>query len=153
MYDLDRYLTAQTRDYANALRELRGGRKTSHWMWYIFPQLASRGSSDRSKYYGMEGLDEAKAYHQNRVLGPRYHACVEALLAHKSLPIHDIMGTVDAKKLRSSLTLMEAAGGGPLLGEALDIFLRWHALRSYLAESPRWLNWQHWCFHYRQPPD
>jgi uncharacterized protein (DUF1810 family) len=122
MYDLDRFVTAQAKDYAIALREIRNGKKTSHWMWYIFPQLASLGSSDRSKYYGLEGLGEAKAYLDDPVLGDRYLACVEALLAHHGEPIDEIMGHVDAKKLRSSLTLMDAAGGGPLLRKALDVF-------------------------------
>ena len=72
MYYLDRYITAQARDYAIALRELHDGRKTSHWMWYIFPQLASLGFSHRSKYYGLEGLGEAKAYLDDPVLVPRY---------------------------------------------------------------------------------
>ncbi len=122
MYDLDRFISAQARDYAIALRELRDGRKTSHWMWYIFPQLASLGSSDRSRYYGLGGLGEAKAYLDDPVLGPRYLACVEALLAHDGKPIREIIGNVDAKKLRSSLTLMDAAGGGPLLRKALEVF-------------------------------
>lgn len=122
MYNLDRFLTAQDRDYAIALRELRDGRKSSHWMWYIFPQLETLGTSHRSKYYGLEGSGEAKAYLGHRVLGPRYLACVEALLAHNGAPIREIMGDIDAMKLRSSLTLMDAAGGGPLLRETLDVF-------------------------------
>ena len=122
MYNLDRFVTAQARDYAVALRELRDGRKSSHWMWYIFPQLASLGSSHRSKFCGLEGLGEAKAYLGHHTLGPRYLACVEALLSHNGAPIGEIMGDVDAMKLRSSLTLMDAAGGGPLLSQALDVF-------------------------------
>ena len=121
MYDLERFITAQEQDFDTALRELRDGRKQSHWIWYIFPQLAELGYSYRAKYYGLEDLHEARAYMGHPVLGPRYLACVDALLQHQGLPTEVLMGgEVDAKKLRSSLTLMEAAGGGAQVRQAID---------------------------------
>ena len=71
MYDLERFVKAQEYDYDTALREIRGGRKRSHWMWYIFPQLKGLGYSSTSQYYGIRDLDDAKAYLQHPVLGPR----------------------------------------------------------------------------------
>lgn len=123
MYDLERFCEAQTRDYNTALDEIRNGRKVSHWIWYIFPQLDELGFSARAKYYGIGDIGEARAYLDHPVLGPRYLACVDALLEHVGQPIEDIMGSeVDAKKLRSSLTLMRAAGGGVLVQKALEAF-------------------------------
>jgi uncharacterized protein (DUF1810 family) len=114
---------AQERDYNTALTELQAGRKTNHWIWYIFPQLETLGYSERAKYFGISCSDEAIAYMNHPILGPRYLKCIAALMKHRSLPVEDIMGgDVDAKKLRSSLTLMLAAGGGPDVKEALDAF-------------------------------
>jgi len=122
-FDLDRFIEAQEADYETALRELKNGQKVSHWIWYIFPQLAELGYSDRAKYYGLEGLEDARAYMDHPVLGPRYLKCVEALMEHQGRPIAEIMGgEIDAKKLRSSLTLMLAAGGGEEVERALDAF-------------------------------
>ncbi|MDU8946706.1 DUF1810 domain-containing protein [Ovoidimarina sediminis] len=122
MYDLERFVAAHEQDYETALSELRLGKKTSHWIWYIFPQLKGLGYSERSKFYGIEDIHEARAFLNDPVLGPRYLSAVEALLGHSDIPIEDIMGVVDAKKLRSSLTLMQLAGGGPILRKALDAF-------------------------------
>jgi uncharacterized protein (DUF1810 family) len=122
-FDLDRFVEAQEADYETALRELNQGEKVSHWIWYIFPQLAELGYSYRAKYYGIEGLEEARAYMNHPVLGPRYLTCVEALLQHQGHSIEEIMGgDVDAKKLRSSLTLMLAAGGGERVEATLNAF-------------------------------
>ncbi len=123
MYDLERFITAQEQDFEIALSELRAGCKMSHWIWYIFPQLAALGFSFRAKFYGLDDLDEARAYMDHRVLGPRYLNCVKALLEHEELPAEEVMGgAIDAKKLKSSLTLMLAAGGGSMLHQAQDAF-------------------------------
>lgn len=128
MYDLERFISAQDTDYNMALQELNDGRKVSHWIWYIFPQLEALGYSDRAKYFGIEGIEEARAYMNHPFLGPRYLTCVEALLQHDEQPPEIIMGSnVDAKKLRSSLTLMTAAGGGATVRKAIDIFFEGHA--------------------------
>ena len=122
-FDLDRFVEAQEVDYETAVRELNQGEKVSHWIWYIFPQLAELGYSYRAKYYGIEGIEEARAYMDLAVLGPRYLMCVEALLKHQDRPIAELMGgDVDAKKLQSSLTLMLAAGGGARVETALNAF-------------------------------
>jgi len=123
MHDLDRFMAAQDQSYTLALDEIRNGQKVSHWIWYIFPQLRSLGRSDRATYYGIEDISEARAYLDHPVLGPRYLTCVRALLNHKRQPIEEIMGgTLDARKLQSSLTLMKAAGGGETVQLALDTF-------------------------------
>ena len=97
-FNLQRFLDAQARDYAQALREIKNGRKQSHWIWYIFPKLEG-GHSDYSKYYGISGIDEAKAYYDHPVLRERLVEITEALLAHKGKPILDILPSVDARKV------------------------------------------------------
>ncbi len=109
--------------YAAALAELRRGRKTSHWMWFVFPQLAGLGRSPAAQHYAIASMDEACAYLAHPALGQRLRDCLRAL---QNLPYGNsaagVLGKVDAIKLRSSLTLFEAAGGGPLFSAALD---RW----------------------------
>jgi uncharacterized protein (DUF1810 family) len=123
MNELDRFLHAQKRDYKEALNELEAGRKMTHWIWYIFPQLKTLGYSERAKFFGISSIKEACAYMNHRTLGPRYIECIAAIMKHKDQPIEYIMGgDLDAKKLRSSLTLMLAASGGPEVLEALDVF-------------------------------
>lgn len=123
MIDLERFIAAQKRDYATALTELQAGRKASHWIWYIFPQLKILGYSERAKFYGISDMEEARAYMDHRILGPRYLKCVAAVMEHVGHPIEAIMGgDVDAQKLKSSLTLMLAAGAGPDAKKALDAF-------------------------------
>jgi uncharacterized protein (DUF1810 family) len=102
---LDRFLRAQERDYAQALRELAAGRKHTHWMWYVLPQLRGLGRSAMAHEYGVDGPDEARAYIAHPVLGPRLIECVNTMLAHRGQHAADILGTVDALKFRSSLTL------------------------------------------------
>ena len=120
MTDLSRFHDAQAKTYPRALAELRGGAKRSHWMWFIFPQLASLGRSATARFYGIAGLAEARAYLADPVLGPRLDACAAALLAHRGLSAAQIMGTVDALKLRSCATLFRQAGGGPHFQALLD---------------------------------
>ena len=109
MYDLERFVKAQEYDYDTALREIRGGRKRSHWMWYIFPQLKGLGYSSTSQYYGIRDLDEAKAYLQHPVLGPRLVEISEALLTLDTDDAGAVMGYPDNLKLHSCMTLFELA--------------------------------------------
>ena len=106
---LDRFLKAQEGDYEIALSEIRAGRKRSHWIWYIFPQLKGLGRSGTSEYYGIDGLEEAKAYLENSVLRGRLIEISEALLGLKSDDADDVMGFPDNLKLRSSMTLFALA--------------------------------------------
>jgi uncharacterized protein (DUF1810 family) len=110
-FDLERFVAAQgDGTYERALAELQGGRKTSHWMWFVFPQIAGLGHSEMSVRYALSGVEEAKAYREHPVLGPRYDECCEALVALGNVSMVDVLGSVDAQKLHSSLTLFEAAG-------------------------------------------
>ena len=102
---LDRFLEAQERMYEIALKEIRNGEKESHWMWYIFPQLRGLGKSQMAYAYGINGIEEAKAYIEHPVLSARLIEICEALLEHKNGDIEDILGDIDAMKLRSSMTL------------------------------------------------
>src|SRR5690349_21408471 len=111
-YNLQRFVDAQREDFSIALEELRAGAKQSHWMWYIFPQLADLGRSATAKYYGIASLDEARAYLDHPELGPRLRQCLGAILqwADRKMP-GQILVPVDSMKLHSSLTLFEAASG------------------------------------------
>lgn len=104
-YDLDRFVQAQERSYVQALSEMRVGRKSSHWMWYIFPQLSGLGHSTASMKYSIRTLAEAEAYLQHPVLGPRLVECAEAVLAVEGRSAREIFGSPDDRKLRSSATL------------------------------------------------
>jgi uncharacterized protein (DUF1810 family) len=109
-YDLERFVDAQDAGgtYERALAELRAGRKTSHWMWFVFPQIAGLGQSEMSRRYAIASLEEAKAYLEHPVLGPRLIECAEALLPHDK-SAEAILGGIDAVKLRSSMTLFSRA--------------------------------------------
>ncbi|WP_170607621.1 DUF1810 domain-containing protein [Ruegeria arenilitoris] len=122
MYDLLRFAKAQEHGYERALAEIERGMKTSHWVWYIFPQVKGLGFSEKSRWFGIEDLGEARAYLNDPTLGPRYVKCVNALLSNSEIPIKEIMGPLDAKKLQSSLTLMLAASGGEIVQKAIDEF-------------------------------
>jgi uncharacterized protein (DUF1810 family) len=109
-YDLQRFIRAQKGIYETALAELRAGSKQSHWMWFIFPQLRGLGHSATATYYGISSLDEAHAYLGHALLGARLRQCVEALLPwSERRTATQILGSVDALKLRSSLTLFDRA--------------------------------------------
>jgi uncharacterized protein (DUF1810 family) len=119
--DLGRFLDEQEQVYDGALDELRRGRKTGHWIWFIFPQITGLGHSAMSHRFAIASLDEAKAYLAHPVLGPRLRECVAALLAVRDRTADEILGPLDAMKLRSSLTLFHrAAPGDPAFIEALD---------------------------------
>jgi uncharacterized protein (DUF1810 family) len=111
-YRLERFVTAQdaTGTYQRALAELRAGRKASHWMWFIFPQVAGLGFSAMAQRYAISGLDEARAYLAHPVLGPRLIECTGAVAGTEGSTADRILGPVDAMKLRSSMTLFAAAG-------------------------------------------
>ena len=122
-FDLERFTAAQAGVYPHALAELRRGRKESHWMWFVFPQIAGLGTSPMAQRYAIRSLDEARAYLAHPLLGARLREATEVLLAHRGRGAEAILGPIDAMKLRSSMTLFEAAAdeGGPF-GAALDAF-------------------------------
>ena len=103
--NLQRFLTAQAEDYESALRELQRGRKESHWIWYIFPQVAGLGHSSMAQEYAIRSKDEAVAYLNHPVLGPRLQECCAALMKHQNKKVQEIMGFPDDLKLCSSITL------------------------------------------------
>ena len=124
-FGLERFVTAQAGSYADALAELRAGRKRSHWMWFVFPQLAGLGRSDTARFFGIRSVEEARAYLAHPLLGPRLRECCTALLTHSGLSAEAILGNIDALKLRSSMTLFEAVGDDPAtLAAVLDAFYR-----------------------------
>ena len=116
-FSLGRFKKAQERDYATALSELRSGRKRSHWIWYVFPQLADLGQSPTAKFYGISGMDEARAYLADALLGSRLLECAQALLALESHDPTAVLGYPDDLKVRSSMTLFEVAGEGDVRWE------------------------------------
>lgn len=123
MYDLNRFLSAQRRDYAAALREIRSGRKRSHWIWYIFPQVAGLGMSSTSQFYAISGLDEARAYLSEATLRAHLLEISSALLALEESDPTAVFGFPDDLKLRSSMTLFAAAAPDePVFAAVLDKF-------------------------------
>jgi uncharacterized protein (DUF1810 family) len=140
-FNLQRFVEAQNGSYARALAELRAGRKTSHWIWYVFPQLDRLGFSEASRFYGLSGLDEARAYLAHKVLGPRLRECVEAMLAAGDRAAADILGVTDGMKFRSSMTLFaRAAPKDALFVQALEKFFQGEAdpkTRALLEEKGR----------------
>lgn len=122
-FDLRRFVEAQASTYDAALRELKAGCKTSHWMWFIFPQLRGLGFSAASRFYGLSGPDEAAAYLAHPLLGARLRECVAAILGCGDSVADDILGVTDAMKFRSSMTLFaQAARGEALFAQALERF-------------------------------
>ena len=110
-FGLQRFVDAQQPVYEQALAELRRGRKQSHWMWFIFPQIAGLGGSAMARRYAIGSLAEARAYLDHALLGPRLDECTRALLAHRGARAEAILGGIDAMKLRSSMTLFGQAAG------------------------------------------
>src|ERR1051325_5916405 len=108
-YDLQRFVDAQDRVYTRVVAELRAGRKTSHWMWFIFPQIAGLGSSPMAQRYAIGSLDEAKAYLAHPVLGDRLRACTAAVNGVTARSAHAIFGSPDDVKVRSSMGLFTRA--------------------------------------------
>ena len=106
---LNRYLEAQQYSYAQALSEIKSGFKRSHWMWYIFPQIKGLGTSSTSIYYAIQSLDEAKEYLNHPILKERLFEITQALLEHQDKTASEILGGIDALKLKSSMTLFHLA--------------------------------------------
>jgi len=122
-FDLARFLDAQRANYDDALSELTAGRKRTHWMWYVLPQLRGLGMSAMAQRYGIASLDEARAYLAHPVLGPRLMACVAAMNALPETNAERVLGAIDGVKFRSCLTLFLAADpGNAALRTALDKF-------------------------------
>jgi uncharacterized protein (DUF1810 family) len=121
-FNLQRFIDAQAGIYPAALAEIRRGAKRSHWMWFIFPQLAGLGRSDMARRYAIASLEEARAYLAHPLLGARLRECVEALQDLRGVTAEAVFGGIDAVKLRSSLTLFAAASDGGIFAAALD---RW----------------------------
>jgi len=122
-HDLERFVVAQDRVYADVVEELRRGQKTGHWMWFVFPQIAGLGFSPMSQRYAISSLEEARAYLAHPTLGVRLRECARLLLETKGRSAEDIFGSVDAMKLRSSMTLFgRAVPQEPLFGQVLDRF-------------------------------
>lgn len=113
-HDLDRFVDAQDSHgtYEQALSELRAGSKQSHWMWFVFPQLAGLGRSAMAQAYAISDLAEARAYLEHPVLGPRLVTAAESVLTHRDRTAEQILGSIDAVKLRSSMTLFAHADAG-----------------------------------------
>lgn len=118
-HSLDRFVEAQTLAYVTALAEIRRGAKRSHWMWFIFPQIAGLGRSVTARHFAIRSIEEARAYLDHPVLGPRFFECVAALQDLMGGDPVAVFGEVDAKKLCSSLTLFESARPNSLLAAAL----------------------------------
>lgn len=121
--DLSRFIDAHCRNYSAALAEIRSGRKRSHWMWYIFPQLRELGKSETALYYGIRDLDEAVAYLNDPVLGQNLLEISGVLLTLESSNAREIFGWPDDMKLRSCMTLFHcASGGNPVFRRVLEKF-------------------------------
>lgn len=139
-HDFDRFVDAQAGVFDTALAEIRAGHKRSHWMWFIFPQLRGLGHSAMARHYGIASLDKAQAYLAHPLLGSRYRTCVEAVAALKARDPVAIFGPTDAMKLRSSLTLFEAAKASPVIDQVLQCLFagaRDHATQRMLAASTK----------------
>ncbi len=124
-YDLQRFLEAQTPVYDEALAELRAGKKRSHWMWFIFPQVAGLGRSETAMFYAIRSLDEAAAYLQHPVLGPRLVECTELVNRVSGKTVQQIFGSPDDMKFRSCMTLFAHVSAGSGVFE--------NALQKYFA--------------------
>jgi uncharacterized protein (DUF1810 family) len=129
-YHLERFVAAQDArgTYASAVAELRAGRKVTHWMWFVFPQIAGLGMSAMSRRYAISSLEEARRYLAHPILGERLRACARTLIELDSGTADDVFGPVDAMKLRSSMTLFaRAAPEDTLFREVLDRYFDGHA--------------------------
>lgn len=122
-FHLSRFIEAQEASYATALAELRAGRKRTHWIWFVFPQLKGLGSSANADYYGLSGLAEARAYLAHPLLGQRLREATAVMLAHQASGAASVLGELDALKFRSCMTLFARADPAePVFGVALEGF-------------------------------
>lgn len=138
-YDLERFVAAQGGIFEAALAELDAGRKRSHWMWFVFPQLRGLGRSDMATFYGIGSLDEARAYLAHPVLGPRLEACARAVVDASARSLHEIFGSPDDMKFCSSMTLFAIAADddGSVYRQALDRFCQGRMDEQTLARLGR----------------
>jgi uncharacterized protein (DUF1810 family) len=127
-FTLERFVEAQDRVYGRVLAELRSGAKASHWMWFVFPQLAGLGSSPMARRFAISGRDEAAAYAAHPVLGPRLRDCTRLVNAVEGRTAHQIFGSPDDMKFRSSMTLFADCAGEP------QVFR--DAIAKYFAGEP-----------------
>ncbi len=121
-FNLQRFATAQGPAYSSVIRELRDAYKRSHWMWYIFPQLRGLGFSSTAQFYGLAGLDEARAYLDHAVLGPRLLECTQLVVEAQAASLHAIFGSPDDVKFCSSMTLFDLVTPNGVFNQALE---RW----------------------------
>ena len=122
-FNLQRFLSAQEQKYSQALSEIQNGEKVGHWIWYIFPQMRGLGHSYRSTFYGIESLAEAKSYIDHPVLGARLREITNALMLHAgNKTAREILGYIDAVKVKSCMTLFFKASGDLLFKDALDAY-------------------------------
>ena len=128
MPNLERFIIAQENSYANAFQEIRNGKKMSHWMWYIFPQLAGLGFSSTSQFYAIKNLHEADEYLNHPILGKRLIEITTELLKHENLTAYEIFGSPDDKKLKSCMTLFSMVRNAP------DVFNQ--VLLKYFGGKP-----------------
>lgn len=120
-YDLRRFVVAQENSYGNAIEELRKGRKRSHWMWFVFPQISGLGSSPTARHYAIRSTEEARAYLSHPVLGPRLSECTNILLRLDGLSASDVFGYPDDLKFCSSMTLFDfVSSGSSMFRAAID---------------------------------
>ena len=110
-FNLERFVTAQVRVFETVLAELRAGRKRTHWMWFVFPQLRGLGRSSTAQFYGISSIDEARAFLAHPLLGPRLDLCTRIVLASESQSVHAIFGSPDDLKFQSCMTLFSRAAG------------------------------------------
>lgn len=136
-FNLDRFVNAQEGVYAAALDELKAGRKQTHWMWFIFPQVAGLGTSPMAQTYAITGLEEARAYLDHPVLGARIRECTAVVNALEGRTAYQIFGSPDDLKFRSSMTLFERALGAPSgFSDAIDKYYGGRRDESTLARLP-----------------
>jgi len=127
-FNLQRFVEAQDPVYERVLAELRRGRKTSHWMWFVFPQISGLGVSGMSRRYSISSLAEARAYFRHPVLGPRLVECAQLVMAVQGKTVYDILGSTDDLKFRSCMTLFSRAAEDPGVFE--------QALNKYFSGEP-----------------
>ena len=127
-FNLSRFIEAQEGDYSDVLDELKRGKKAGHWIWYVFPQMASLGHSEMSEKYSISCINEARAYIGHAILGPRLVECTELVLAVEGKAAEQILGSIDAMKFHSSMTLFSR------VGESASIYQ--HALSKYFDGEP-----------------
>ena len=124
MSTLNRFKIAQDSVYKDVIAELKAGKKQSHWMWFIFPQISGLGKSPMSQKYAIHNLETAKMYLDEQPLASRLEECTKLVLSHENIPLADIFGEIDTLKFRSSMTLFDWAKRDFIFEEALNLFCK-----------------------------